>query len=43
MITKEDFIKIVNKISPEVGVLVLGRSHVANMQYFLSLGMDQTS
>ena len=36
MITKEEFTKIVNRITPGAGVLVLGRGHVVNMQYFFS-------
>ena len=48
MMTKEEFSKIVNWITHGAGVLVLGRGHVVNIQYFISssclhLGMDQTN
>ena len=36
MITKEESTTIVNLITPGAWVLVLGRGHIVNMQYFLS-------
>ena len=35
--TKEESTKIVNLITLRAGVLVLGRSHIVNVQYFFSI------
>ena len=34
MMSKEGSIKIINLITPGAGVLVLGRGHIVNTQYF---------
>ena len=36
MMTMEEYTKIVNFMNPGAGVLVLGRGHIVNMQYFFS-------
>ena len=37
MMSKEGSTKIINFITPRTGILVLGRCHIVNMQYFFSL------
>ena len=36
IMTKEASTKIVNIMTPGIGVLVQGRGHIVNMQYFIS-------
>ena len=36
MMSKEGSTKIVNFMAPRAGILVLGRGHMENMQYFFS-------
>ena len=46
MMSEEESTKIVNFMTPRAGILVLGRGHIVNMQYFssscLHYGMDKT-